>query len=40
MCDILPEAYHRKKQDLGSYGLVILGIVLILAFSLLFPHTH
>ncbi len=40
MCDILPEAYHRKKQDLGSYALVIIGIVLILLFTLLFPHTH
>lgn len=40
MCDILPEAYHRKKQDIGSYSLVILGIVLILVFSILFPHGH
>ncbi len=40
MCDILPEAYHRKKQDLGSYALVIIGIVLILLFTLLFPHAH
>ena len=40
MCDILPEAYHRKKQDVGSYALVIIGIVLILLFTILFPHTH
>ena len=40
MCDILPEAYHRKKQDVGSYALVIIGIVLILVFTILFPHTH
>ena len=40
MCDILPEAYHRKKQDVGSYALVIAGIVLILLFTILFPHSH
>ena len=40
LCDILPEAFHRKKQDLGSYGLVLLGIALIILFVLYFPHTH
>ncbi len=40
MCDMLPEAFHRKKQDSASLALVIAGIVLILVFSLLFPHTH
>lgn len=40
MCDILPEAYHRKSQDVGSFALIITGILLILVFSILFPHTH
>ena len=37
MCNMLPEAFHRKKQDSMSLVLVLVGIVLILAFSLLFP---
>lgn len=37
MCNMLPEAFHRKKQDSLSLALVLVGIVLILAFSLLFP---
>lgn len=40
MCDILPEAFHRKKQDVSSFALIIVGLLLILAFSILFPHTH
>lgn len=40
LCDILPEAFHRKNQDVGSYALVLVGIALILVFTLLFPHGH
>lgn len=40
MCDILPEAFHRKKQDMPSFALVIVGAVLILVISLIFPHVH
>ena len=40
LCDILPEAFHRKKQDLQSFGLVILGIAIVLAITIIFPHTH
>lgn len=40
MCDVLPEAFHRKRQDLPSFALVIAGAVLILVFSVLFPHVH
>ncbi len=40
MCDILPEAYHRKSQDVGAFALIVTGIFLILVFSILFPHTH
>lgn len=40
MCDMLPEAFHRKKQDSASMMLVVAGIILILLVSILFPHTH
>lgn len=40
LCDILPEAFHRKKQDVLSFGLVMLGIAVILAITLIFPHAH
>ena len=39
LCDILPEAFHRKRQDLQSFGLVILGITIVLAITIIFPHT-
>ncbi len=38
ICDILPEAYHRKNQSLKSFVLIITGIFLILVFNILFPH--
>lgn len=37
MCNMLPEAFHRKKQDSASLALVLVGIFLIFMFSLLFP---
>ncbi len=40
LCDILPEAFHRKRQDVLSYGLVIAGVLIVLAITLLFPHVH
>lgn len=40
LCDMLPEAFHRKKSNLQSFGLVLLGIAVILAITLLFPHAH
>lgn len=40
LCDILPEAFHRKRQDLRSYVLVIVGVLIVLAITLLFPHVH
>ncbi len=40
LCDMLPEAFHRKKQDSRSYYLIILGIIVILAMTLMFPHSH
>ncbi len=40
VCDILPDAFHRDRQDIKSTALVMLGLILILAFTILFPHTH
>ena len=40
LCDMLPEAFHRKKQDMLSFGLLIVGVLIILAITLLFPHVH
>lgn len=40
VCDMLPEAFHRKGDDVRSIGLVILGLVLILLFTICFPHSH
>lgn len=40
LCDMLPEAFHRKKQDVRSFILIIAGIALIAVMSILFPHVH
>ena len=40
LCDMLPEAFHRKKQDITSFGLLLAGIVIILMVTLMFPHVH
>lgn len=40
LCDMLPESFHRKNQDVRSFVLIIVGIVLIGLFTILFPHTH
>lgn len=40
LCNMLPEAFHRKKQNSKSYYLLVLGIALILLMVLLFPHSH
>lgn len=40
LCDMLPEAFHRKKQDIGSFVLILLGIALIFAITIVFPHAH
>lgn len=40
LCDMLPEAFHRKKQDVKSLALIVVGILIILAIALLFPHSH
>ncbi len=40
LCDMLPEAFHRRGQDLKSLLLVIAGIVLIALINYVFPHVH
>ncbi len=40
LCDMLPEAFHRKNQRMKSFALIVVGILIILAITLLFPHTH
>jgi zinc transporter ZupT len=44
LCDMLPEAFHRKSQDVKSFLLVIAGIVLIAAVvmvtEMLGAHIH
>lgn len=40
LCDMLPEAFHRKKQDVLSFVLVVAGIAIIFAITMLFPHVH
>lgn len=40
LCDMLPEAFHRKKQDIRSFFLVLVGIAIIAAVTIFFPHVH
>ena len=40
MCDMLPESFHREKQDLKALAIVLIGIGIMLAIALLFPHAH
>lgn len=40
LCDMLPEAFHRKNQDIRSFILIVAGIVLMAVFTILFPHAH
>lgn len=40
LVDMLPEAFHRKQQDVRSFVLLVVGVVVIAIISILFPHTH
>lgn len=40
LCDMLPEAFHRRGEEGQSMLLLILGILAMLAVTVLFPHTH
>ena len=40
MCDMLPEAFHRKNQDLKSFIFLSIGIIIAAAVFLLIGHGH
>lgn len=40
MCDMLPEAFHRKNQDLKSFIFVCIGIAIAAAVFVLIGHGH
>ncbi len=40
LCDMLPEAFHRRDQNTRSIILLFVGIALIFLMTILFPHTH
>lgn len=40
LCSMMPEAFHRKKQVLPSFIMVVIGIAIAAAVFLLFGHTH
>ncbi len=43
-CNMIPEAFHRKDQDLGSFGIIILGVIIaaisILLTNMMGGHVH
>ena len=40
MCDMIPESFHRSKQNRVAMALLIAGLAIMLAVALLFPHEH
>ncbi len=40
LCDMLPESFHRRDQSGKSLALLVVGILIILAMTLIFPHSH
>lgn len=40
LCDMLPEAFHRKNQDLKSFFFLAIGIAIAAAVFLLIGHSH
>jgi len=40
MCDLIPEAFHREEKDLKSLALLLIGVGIMVALALLFPHSH
>ena len=40
MCDMIPESFHRGKQEKVALALLIVGVAVMLAVALLFPHEH
>jgi len=40
MCDLVPESFHRDKTDVKSYILLLIGLGIMLALTIIFPHSH
>ncbi len=40
MCDLIPEAFHREEKDFKSLALLLIGVGIMVALALLFPHSH
>ena len=40
MCDLVPESFHRDKTDIKSYILLLIGLGIMLALAIIFPHSH
>ncbi len=40
MCDMVPESFHRGKQNRKALILLVAGVLLMMAVALLFPHEH
>ena len=40
MCDMLPEAFHRKDKDLYSFAFLTIGIMIAAAVFILIGHSH
>lgn len=40
LCNMMPEAFHRKKQVLPSFIMVLIGLAIAAVVFLLFGHTH
>jgi len=39
-CDIIPDAFHHDDKSMRALLMTIIGVGLMLAVSLLFPHSH
>ena len=40
MCDLIPESFHRDETDIKSLAILLIGLGIMLALALLFPHAH
>lgn len=40
LCNMLPEAFHRKKQDLFAFAMLAVGILIAAAVFILIGHSH
>ena len=40
LCDMIPEAFHRKNQDVRAFLMLIIGIAIAAGVFLLIGHGH